>query len=368
MFGDQINETLIRQTIDTLKSSGLQDAGFHYVNLDDGWQRYQGARGNRSLEPDPAKFPSGMKALADYAHSQGFKLGIYTGPGQITCAGYTASGGHEAADAALFASWGIDHLKYDSCCEYEGATTAEVKEVVLTMSEALLATKRPIVFHACHCGWNDIWEWAASEGANQWRIGQDISDDYNYPGNRENYYFDVLDMLDRGDKLAKYTGPGHWNDYDMLVVGLDGTSTQLVGTGQSNVEYRAHYSMWAIVCSPLLIGTDVRNLDAYSLETLLNKEIAALNQDPLGKQAVVIRDDGDLQVYSKEMADGSVAVALLNRDTETRNMSVSPQKDLQWSKARVRDLWKHQEEGTFGASYEVEVMSHEAKVLRLWKH
>jgi alpha-galactosidase len=159
MFGDQINETLIRETIDVMASSGLQEAGFQYVNLDDGWQRYKGPRGDLPLEPDPAKFPSGMKALADYAHSKGFKLGIYTGPGNITCAGYTASGGHEKEDAALFASWGIDHLKYDSCCEYETATTPVVQEVVLKMSKALLATKRPIVYHACHCGWNNIWEW-----------------------------------------------------------------------------------------------------------------------------------------------------------------------------------------------------------------
>lgn len=365
MFGTSINETLIRQIIDAMSSSGLHSTGFQYVNLDDGWQRYSGARGNRSLEPDPEKFPSGIKALADYAHEKGFKMGIYTGPGEVTCAGYTASGGHEVEDAEMFASWGIDHLKYDSCCEYSNSPTKVVQEVVLKMSEALLATKRPIVYHACHCGWNDIWQWAASEGANQWRIGQDISDDYNYPGNRQGYYFDVLDMLDRGKDLARYAGPGHWNDYDMLVVGLDGMSTQLVGTGQSNVEYRAHYSMWAMVCSPLLIGADVRNLDQDSLETLLNKEIADINQDPLGKQAVVIHD-GTLQVYTKQMVDGSYAVALLNRQGETRNISVSPE-DFKWTKARVRDLWKHTEEGAFADNYEVEVIPHEAKILRLWE-
>lgn len=365
MFGDQINETLIHETIDFIASSGLQSAGFQYINLDDGWQRFKGPRGNLSLEPDPEKFPSGMKALSDYAHDRGFKLGIYTGPGNVTCAGYTASGGHEVEDAALFAEWGIDHLKYDSCCEYTNAPKNDVKEVVLKMSEALLATDRDIVYHACHCGWSDIWEWAAGFGANQWRIGQDISDDYNYPQNREGYYFDVLDMLDRGNRLAKYTKPGHWNDFDMLVVGLDGKSTQLVGTGQSNVEYRAHYSMWAMVASPLLMGSDVRSLDSYSLETLLNKEIAEINQDPLGKQATVIHD-GVLQVYAKPMVDGSFAVALLNRGGDTQNMSVSS-RDFGWRSARVRELWKHREEGTFAEPYKVEVMAHEAKVLRLWK-
>jgi alpha-galactosidase len=207
-----------------------------YINIDDGWQRYKGSREDHPLEFDPVKFPNGIKAVADYAHSKGFKMGIYSGPGVDTCAGFTGSEGHAAEDAKLFASWGIDHLKYDACCSHGEAPQAEVQQVMLDMSTALIATNRSIVFHACHCGWANVWEWAAEEGANQWRIGQDISDDFNYPGNREKYYFDVLDMLDRGNDVAKWTGPGHWNDYDMLIVGLDGESKQLVGTGLSDLE------------------------------------------------------------------------------------------------------------------------------------
>lgn len=369
-FGDQIDERLIRDTIDTMKSNGLRDAGYVFVNLDDGWQRYKGNRSANPLEADPVKFPNGIKALADYAHSNGFKLGIYSGPGQSTCAGYTGSEGHEEDDAAMFASWGIDHLKYDSCCSHADAPKSEVQEVQLKMSKALLAQSHPIVYHMCHCGWVQSWEWAASEGANQWRIGQDISDDFNYPGNREKYYFDVLDMLDRGNNLTQYSGPGHWNDYDMLIVGLNGKSTQLVGTGASNIEYRTHFSMWSMVASPLLIGSDVRILDAYSLETLTNKEVIEINQDPLGISAetVGIGEDEDLQVYAKEMSDGSYAVALLNRGSSTSEMSISPRRDLTmtWDKYRLRDLWKHKE-GMYDVPYTVEVMPHEAKVLRLWQ-
>ncbi|KAE8449702.1 hypothetical protein EG329_007477 [Mollisiaceae sp. DMI_Dod_QoI] len=372
-FGDEIDEELFRDTIDTMASNGLRDAGFIYVNLDDGWQHYKGNRSDHPLEPDPAKFPSGMKALADYAHSKGFKLGIYSGPGDTTCAGYTGSLGHEAEDAAMFASWGIDHLKYDSCCS-EGidAPQAEVQGIVLKMSEALLATSRPIVYHACHCGWANIWEWAAAEGANQWRIGQDISDDFNYPGNREKYYFDVLDMLDVGNNITQYSGPGHWNDYDMLIVGLDGNSSQLVGTGASNLEYRTHFSMWCMVASPLLIGSDVRTLSDYDLQTLTNSEVIEVSQDPLGQAAQVVGTqdvDGNLQVYGRQLADGSYAVALLNRGPVTAEMSISPRRDLTvpWDRYRLRDLWKHKEHGCYDIPYTVEVMPHEAKILRLWQ-
>lgn len=371
-FGDQINEQLLHNTIDTMASNGLQDAGFVFVNLDDGWQHYKGNRSDHPLEADPVKFPSGIKALADYAHERGFKLGIYSGPGESTCAGYTGSLGHEKEDAAMFASWGIDHLKYDSCCS-EGidAPKAEVQQIVLKMSQALISTNRSIVYHACHCGWADIWEWAAGEGANQWRIGQDISDDFNYPGNREKYYFDVLDMLDRGNNVSKYTGPGHWNDYDMLIVGLDGESSQLVGTGASNVEYRTHFSIWSLVSSPLLIGSDIRTLNNDSLETLTNKEIIAVNQDPDGAPHRLVQGTvtSEQQIYAKDMHDGSVVVALLNRGSATAEMTLDMRRDLtyDWDLVRIRDLWKHKDHGPYDIPYTTEVMPHEAKMFRIWQ-
>ncbi|KAF4626274.1 hypothetical protein G7Y89_g11884 [Cudoniella acicularis] len=371
-FGTNINEKLLRDTIDTFVSSGLQAAGFEFINLDDGWQRYPGSRLDNPLEADPVKFPSGIKALADYAHSKGLKLGIYSGPGETTCAGYTGSQGHEEEDAKMFASWGIDHLKYDSCCSHEFAPESVVQSVVLKMSQALLNSGRGIVFHACHCGWANSWEWAAQYGANQWRIGQDISDDFNYPGNRMKYFFDVLDLIDRGNPLAQYAGPGHWNDFDMLIIGLNGNSSH-EGAGCSNVEYRTHFSMWAMVCSPLLIGSDVRTLNSDSMETLLNPEIIAISQDSLGNAASTVgvgnQDGGDLQVFAKSMADGSFAVALLNRGSVTAEMSISPSRDLtvEWPKYTVRDVWKHKTFGPYDTAYTVEVISHEAKILRLYE-
>lgn len=368
MFGPNINETLIRDTIDTMVTNGLRDAGYNYVNLDDGWQRYKGSRAEHPLEPDPVKFPSGMKALADYAHDKGFKLGIYSGPGAETCAGFTGSEGHAAEDAKMFASWGIDHLKYDSCCSHGDAPKEEVQQVMLDMSSALISSNHSIVFHACHCGWADVWEWAAEEGANQWRIGQDISDDFNYPGNREKYYFDVLDMLDRGDNLTQYSGPGHWNDYDMLIVGLNGESKQLVGTGASDLEYRTHFSLWSIVNSPLLIGSDVRTLDRYSLETLTNKEIIEINQDPKGQPATRQARVGETEIYAKEMEDESIAIALLNRGSATADITMSPRRDLTvpFDVYRLRDLWKHKDLGPYDIPFTVEVRPHEAKMYRMY--
>lgn len=366
-FGVEINEKLIIETIDTMVANGMRDAGYIYVNLDDGWQRYKGSRKDNPLEYDPAKFPRGIKYVADYAHSKGMKLGIYSGPGVDTCAGYTGSMGHEAEDAAMFASWGIDHLKYDACCSHVNESTEVVRDAFLGMSQALLAQKQDIAFHACHCGWTNIWEWAGDIGANHWRIGQDISDDFDYPDNREGYYYDVLDMIDRGVELHSYTKPGQWNDFDMLVVGLNGVSKELVGAGASNIEYRTHFSMWALLSSPLLTGTDVRNLDEYTLETLTNHEVIALNQDPLGLQVKKVKDDGDLEIYAKPLSDGSWAVALLNRGSTTAVMSLDWKKDLDlsWDKVTVRDLWKHQDFKQEGDAYSVEVIGHEAKVLRV---
>lgn len=366
-FGEDIDERLIVETIDAMIANGMRDAGYVFVNLDDGWQRYKGKRSDHPLEVDPGKFPRGMAWLASYAHERGMKLGIYSGPGQTTCAGYTGSDGHEREDAKMFASWGIDHLKYDSCCSHREAPKTELQRIFKTMSDALMAQQRGIVLHACHCGWGDIWEWAGALGINHWRIGQDISDDFNYPGNREKYYFDVLDQLDRGVGIERYSGPGHWNDYDMLIVGLGGRSKQLVGTGASNIEYRTHFSLWAMVSSPMLVGADVRKLDPYSLETLTNREIIALNQDPAGNIAKKVRDDGDLEVFAKELSDGSHAVLLLNRGAATADMTFSPRRDMQVPMDRysVRDLWQHRDLGTYDIPFTVEVQSHEARVFRI---
>lgn len=366
-FGVEIDERLVIETIDAMVANGMRDAGYVYVNIDDGWQRYKGPRSRYPLDFDPVKFPRGIRYLADYAHERGMKLGLYSGPGQITCAGYTGSEGHEAEDAALFASWGVDHLKYDGCCSHKDASADRMIDLYGAMSKALVATGRPVVYHPCHCGWARIWEWAGAIGANHWRIGQDISDDFNYPGNREGYYFDVLDMLDRGIGLVAHARPGQWNDFDMLVVGLDGRSKELVGAGASNVEYRAHFTLWAMLASPLLTGTDVRGLDETSLATLTNRAVIAVNQDTLGIQAAKVRDDGDVEFFVKPLADGGQAVAILNRGGAVATVAADLGALLPPGRrpTRVRDLWRQRDLGTDAGRLTLEVIPHEALLLKL---
>ena len=365
VFGEHIDEAKILRTAHALVDSGMRDVGWEYVMLDDGWQKTRGSRFLYPLEHDPDKFPRGIASLADDIHDLGLKLGIYSGPGVETCAGYTGSAGHEREDAELFASWGVDHLKYDSCC-WPGEGGDGVVEMHRTMSEALRATGRDILFHICHCGWDGVWEWAREAGGHHWRIGQDITDDFDLPGHREGYYFDILDMIDRGVGLERYSGPGGWNDYDMLVVNLRGGGA-LVGEGATPQEYRTHLSMWAILASPLILGTDLTRMDRYTRETLTNDEVIALNQDPLGEQAARVRKDGDLEVFAKALADGGRGVALLNRGEAAAEMEVRWVEDLgvDWPAATVRDLWAHRDLGEFPERFTATVGSHQATMLRL---
>ena len=365
VYGDEIDEEKILRTADAIVDSGMRDAGWEYVMIDDGWQKIRGSRFLHELEHDPDKFPRGIANLADHVHERGLKLGIYSGPGVETCGGYTGSNGHEREDAALFASWGVDHLKYDSCC-WPGEGGESVVEMHRTMSEALKATGRDIVLHICHCGWDGVWEWARGAGGHHWRIGQDITDDFDLPGHREDYYFDVLDMIDRGIGLERYSGPGGWNDYDMLVVNLRGEGA-LVGDGATPQEYRTHFSMWSILASPLIIGSDLTRMDEYTLETLTNTEVIALNQDPLGRQAARVRKDGDLEVFAKPLENGDVGVALLNRGLTDAEIGVDWQADLGFgrSSASVRDLWAHRDLGAVEQRFATTVPSHEATILRV---
>jgi alpha-galactosidase len=365
VYGDAIDEGKILATADAMVESGMRDAGWEYVMLDDGWQKVRGSRFLHDLDSDPEKFPRGIRFLAGYVHERGMKLGIYSGPGVETCAGYTGSAGHEQDDAELFASWGIDHLKYDSCC-WPGKGVDGLFEMHKNMSDALKATGRDIVFHVCHCGWDDVWEWARNAGGHHWRIGQDITDDFDVPGHREGYYFDVLDMIDRGVGLEQYSGPGGWNDYDMLVVNLEGKGA-LVGDGASPEEYRTHLSMWAILSSPLIIGSDLTAMDAYTIETLTNAEVIALNQDSLGIQAARVRKNGDLEVFAKPLENGDWAVALLNRGLQQAEIGIAWQLDLEvdWSAASVRDLWAHRDLGAWPDRFATTVASHVAMMLRV---
>ncbi|CAG8980971.1 hypothetical protein HYALB_00012303 [Hymenoscyphus albidus] len=356
-FGDNINETLFKQVIDSMDRNGLREAGFVYVNLDDGWQRYKGDRKDHPLEADPVKFPSGIKALADYAHGKGFKLGIYNGPGETTCAGYTGSANHEAEDAAMFASWGIDHLKYDACCSHENAPQEEVKNFITHV-----IADGPIFG-------SGLLQWVQINGG---LVKTLVTISITLETVRSISLMSWICWIEGTTSLNTLAQGIGMIMILMLIVGLNGQSSQLLGTGASDVEYRSHFSLWAMATSPLLIGADARTLSTETLETLMNKEVIELSQDLMGAAAEVVReepgDGGTLQVYAKEMSDGSYAVALLNRGSSTAEMSVSPRRDLtiDWDTYRLRDLWKHEDHGPYDITYTTEVMSHEAKVLRLY--
>lgn len=317
-FGCSVSDALIRQTADVMVSNGMAAAGYEYVNIDDCWSTMaRDSSGN--LVPDPNKFPNGIKALADYVHGKGLKLGIYGEAGSTTCAGYPGSLGHETQDAKLFASWGIDLLKYDNCGDHGGLTNQQRYE---TMRDALAASGRLIFFAMCEWGQDAVWTWGAPVG-NSWRTTGDITASWG----------SVLSILDQQNGLESYAGPGGWNDPDMLEV----------GNGLTDDESRAHFGLWALLNAPLIAGNDLRSMSATTLATLTNTEVIAVNKDWGGKAGYRLRDDGDAEVWIKPMANGSRAVILLNRGTAATSISVTASA-LGLGAASsysVRDLWAH---------------------------
>ncbi|WP_177235395.1 NPCBM/NEW2 domain-containing protein [Streptomyces sp. MUSC 14] len=321
------NETMVKGIADLFVAKGLKDAGYQYVNLDDCWA-LPNRDANGKLVPDPARFPNGIKAVADYVHSKGLKLGIYTSAGIKTCnsAGFPGALGHEYSDAQQFADWGVDYLKYDNCNNL--GVDAQVR--YRTMRDALRATGRPIVYSICEWGENKPWEWAADVG-NLWRTTGDISDDWG----------SMVSILKQNLPLAPYAGPGHWNDPDMLEVG---------NGGMTDTEYRSHFSLWSIMAAPLLIGTDLRKATPATFDILDNKDIIGVDQDPLGKQGTVVSSGGGRWVIAKEMKDGSRAVALFNESgTAQRIATTASAVGLPAAPAyTVRDLWQHRDDNTAG--------------------
>jgi len=340
-FAGRVEAKNVREMADAIVSSGMRDAGYVYVNIDDTWEAGRDANGNILTNE---KFPD-MKALADYVHSKGLKIGIYSGPGRLTCAGYTASYGHEEQDAKTFAAWGIDYLKYDWCAASGVYTKEEHAPAYYKMGLALRASGRPIVYSLCQYGWLDVGEWGAGVGGNLWRTTGDISDRWDSMAN--------IGFNQNGRE--KYAGPGHWNDPDMLEIG---------NGGMTDTEYRTHMSLWSMLAAPLLAGHDVRTMSDSIKEILLNKEVIAIDQDKAGHQGVRIRQDGELEVWKKPLEMG-VAVALFNRSKDAARMTVK------WSEAgvtakspKVRDLWAHKDI-TAAGEYTVEVPSHGVVMLRV---
>jgi alpha-galactosidase len=338
-FGCGVSDTLVRQTADAMVSSGMAAAGYQYVNIDDCWSvTTRDANGN--LQPDPTKFSNGIKAVADYLHSKGLKLGIYGDRGTTTCANYPGSYGHETQDANTWASWGVDYLKYDNC-----AVVGDMQTDLAKMRDALATSGRPIVF-SISTWWMSLPTFP--ELGNLWRTSGDITDSFT----------SVMGNIDSNNTTAQYAGPGHWNDPDMLEVG-NGAMT--------DTEYRAHFSMWAIAAAPLIAGNDLRNMTQATKDILTAPEVIAVDQDSLGVQGTKVTDNGSgLQVWAKTLSGTNTkAVALLNRSGASANITVN------WSdiglsgSATVRDLWARADLGSFSGSYTASVPSHGVVLIKV---
>ena len=340
-FGCDVSDSLIRGTADAMVKSGMRDAGYRYVVIDDCWQVARLADG--TIVADSARFPLGIKALADYVHSKGLRFGIYTDAGTKTCQGRPGSLGHEAQDARTYAAWGVDYVKEDWC----NAAGLDARTQYLRFHDALRRTGRAIVLSICEWGSNQPWEWAPAIG-NLWRTTDDISDSWG----------SMLGNLDQSAQHATVAGPGHWNDPDMLEVG---------NGGMTDGEYRAHFSLWALQAAPLMAGNDLRTMSDSTRTILTNAEVIEVDQDALGAQGILVWADGAaLQVWSKPLRGGDRAVALLNRaDTAAKITAWFRRTGVRTDSARVRDLWAHRDVGTFRGQYADTVPAHGVRMLRV---
>ena len=334
-FAGRVTDADVRSAADMLVSSGMRDAGYVYVNVDDTWEGNRDAQG---LLHTNSKFPD-MKALGDYIHSKGLKFGIYSSPGDKTCGGYAASLGHEEQDARMYASWGVDFLKYDLCSFQDNMAKAQAehpgnpnieKDMMIAayrrMGDAIKATGRPILYSLCQYGVDQPWKWGPELGANMWRTTDDIDDSYGR--------MIAIGFSQAG--LSKYAGPGHWNDPDMLEIG---------NGKMSEDEYRTHMTLWVLLAAPLLAGNDLSKMTEADKSLLMNKEAIAVDQDPLGKQGDRLYESGDLDVWTKPLSGGRVAVGFFNRSWSTRKVSVDLREIGFGNGAHVRDVWKMKDLG-----------------------
>jgi alpha-galactosidase len=316
LFAGRVDDKIVREMADAMVSSGMRDAGYVYLNIDDTWEGDRDANG--VIQPNN-KFPD-MKALADYVHSKGLKFGIYSGPGPYTCAGYAGSYAHEAQDAKTYAGWGVDYLKHDWCSASNLYPDSAMQAVYQKMGDALQATHRPIVYSLCQYGRDNVWEWGPKVGGNLWRTTGDINDTYKR----------MMEIVDTQSVIAKWAGPGHWNDPDMLEVGNGGMNTD---------EYRTHMSLWAIFAAPLLAGNDVRGMTEDARSILMNKDVIAIDQDALGKQGQLALKRGDVDYWKRSLRGGGVAIAAVNRGNAAVSVKI-PWKELGIDGALVfKEVW-----------------------------
>jgi alpha-galactosidase len=353
-FAGKVTDADVRAAADAMVDSGMRDAGYVYVNVDDTWQ---GQRDSKGFIHANGRFPD-MKALANYVHSKGLKFGIYSSPGPKTCAGFEGSYGHEEQDAQIYADWGVDFLKYDLCGLREimhlydprqdpVKANAIMRDAYAKMHNALVKTGRPIVYSICQYGVDNVWEWGAQVGGNLWRTTDDISDSFRSMA--------LIGFSQAG--LERYAKPGHWNDPDMLEIGNGGMNVD---------EYRTQMSLWAMLSAPLLAGNDLSTMDETTKSILMNKEVIAVDQDKLGIQGSRV---GPLQIWAKPLSDGAKAVALFNFVTDDVPQPIPLRlKDIGFQgPVHARDLWAHKDLGLLHESYTVTPPKGGVIMLRLWK-
>jgi len=344
-FAGKIDDATVRQIADAMVSSGMKDAGYIYVNIDDTWEAAKrDAQGNIATNP---KFPD-MKALADYVHSKGLKIGIYSSPGPKTCAQYEGSYGHEEQDARSYAAWGIDYLKYDWCGAARIYKDEEMQALYQKMGDTLLRVGRPIVYSLCQYGRQDVWTWGAKVGGNLWRTTGDISDHWQSMDKIGFQQFDI----------APYAKPGHFNDPDMLEIGNGGMTAD---------EYRTHMSLWSLLAAPLLAGNDLRSMTDETKSILLNKEVIAIDQDPDVHPARRVSDANATSVIvTRLLHGGSTALGLFNRADHPQNIDVKWESiGLGGKKLQARDLWKHADAQVGADGYSASVPAHGVVLLKL---
>lgn len=360
-FSCNVDEKLIRETADAMVSTGMKDAGYQYLVIDDCWHGQRDSLG--FIHPDPKRFPSGMKALADYLHQRGLKFGIYSDAGWKTCGGRPGSRGYEYQDAMKYAEWGVDYLKYD-WCNTEGLKT---EGAYLTMRDALYKAGRPIVFSLCEWGKSNPWEWAKDVG-HLWRTTGDIAAVFDGVVDHGTWKsWGVLQILDMQDGLREFAGPDHWNDPDMMEV----------GNGLTEIENRAHFSMWCMLAAPLMAGNDISSMDEATRKILTKKEVIRIDQDPLGIQGMKYAHEGDLEIWFKPLEKGDWAVCFLNRGEDPIEINFAWKKnsvndefskktaDFNETTFNIFDIWEGKKVGSTDNNFESDLSGHDVKLLRL---
>ena len=341
-FRSEVSDPLVRQVADAMVRNGMRDAGYVYVNIDDTWEAGRDPHGQILTNE---RFPD-MKALSDYIHSKGLKIGIYSSPGPKTCAGYEGSYQHEEQDARTYAAWGVDYLKYDWCSASQVYDYHSMPAVYARMGQALENTGRAIVFSLCQYGVLKVQQWGAHAGGNLWRTTGDIQDNWQSMSRIG---------FDQQEGLETAAGPGRWNDPDMLEIG---------NGGMTDDEYRTHMSLWAILAAPLLAGNDLRSVPRDILEILTNKEVIAVDQDPMGKQGRRVAKNGDLEIWARPLLGGAWAVGLFNRGAGSRRVTLHAA-DIGLTRiTHIRDLWAHADQRA-APEHTADVVSHGVVMLKV---